>query len=691
MGLNPPAPELAILSNEAALHSLKRPQLLALCKQNGLKGSGKNLDLIARLVDRGRFLATCEVAEDSNEAGDESTASWAVLPAETAGTSASGTGIGAEPAPSDTGMAGSPESSPRASSTLQTAQDASEPAARPATTSIYPSLSALQGIAVSSKEPLLAPADVANSSLGSQTSLPPRPATAESESSYGKAPPFVFGSPVKDARATNAFSFTMPGTLSLSTISATMDEAHQRRDTTAIDAVMEEMTRRAAQARAAAETSGIHRSNSSTLLSSLPGDASHEPAKGKKADFDSSHRRTFDKMDSITNHWAAKRSIHSSMDLAGMTRSDHEEAEPQAKRPRPISLQQSSQASVRDNKIVAALRESGWSTSAERGTAVSLSGTVRNGIASLARSLKDTKSGEPAATVSAQARRKRQLELAKARRKSGVSSSVGLAKRRPSLGVGPKPRAIPPVPQLNIRQVSGAPPSHAQAGAAQADVQSKIADRPTPRFAAPTASTSTRAALTAAASPSVHRSGISPKKPTARKHFDLQASLKRPMLWRTHLRSPATTTPIPQKAGLGEDSSLGADGATATSLTRNAAFGRLLALPQAPTSPFTAPALAGESPAPSPSAVASGSHVPLTWQPPAVTKGPLMPATPKPAKPPGPSTLEPSAVKKTVSAASRSMRGAEKATAKKRLEGLDSHARMVRAKAAAAKARVKPT
>jgi hypothetical protein len=44
MGVDPPAqaiPELAILSNAAALHSLKRPQLVALCKQHGLKGSGK--------------------------------------------------------------------------------------------------------------------------------------------------------------------------------------------------------------------------------------------------------------------------------------------------------------------------------------------------------------------------------------------------------------------------------------------------------------------------------------------------------------------------------------------------------------------------------------------------------------------------------------------------------------------------
>lgn len=35
------APELAILTNPAALHALKRAQLLVLCKQHGVKGSGK--------------------------------------------------------------------------------------------------------------------------------------------------------------------------------------------------------------------------------------------------------------------------------------------------------------------------------------------------------------------------------------------------------------------------------------------------------------------------------------------------------------------------------------------------------------------------------------------------------------------------------------------------------------------------
>lgn len=35
------SPTTAILTDSPALHSLKRPQLLALCKQHNLKGNGK--------------------------------------------------------------------------------------------------------------------------------------------------------------------------------------------------------------------------------------------------------------------------------------------------------------------------------------------------------------------------------------------------------------------------------------------------------------------------------------------------------------------------------------------------------------------------------------------------------------------------------------------------------------------------
>ena len=205
--------------------------------------------------------------------------------------------------------------------------------------------------------------------------------------------------------------------------------------------MIEEMTRRAAEARALAEASGVKRS-SSMLLGSLAASSTQPSSQGKSAVFEASHKRTFDRMDSITNHWAAKRSVHSSTDLAGMTRSDSrskisdEGSEPQSKRLKPAVVLQSARGSDRDNKLVARLRESGWSSSANQRVAPSIADSLGRGVASLARSGKEVKAGEQATSRSEQARRKRQLELAKARRKSGAVNRVGLSKRRPSLGVG---------------------------------------------------------------------------------------------------------------------------------------------------------------------------------------------------------------------------------------------------------------
>ncbi|GAA5945140.1 hypothetical protein JCM10213_001573 [Rhodosporidiobolus nylandii] len=77
----PPAPATAILRNEAALFSLKRPQLTALCKEHGLKRSGKNVDLIQRLQEHGAVLTAQQErgVEDSMCLADTSNASWAVL------------------------------------------------------------------------------------------------------------------------------------------------------------------------------------------------------------------------------------------------------------------------------------------------------------------------------------------------------------------------------------------------------------------------------------------------------------------------------------------------------------------------------------------------------------------------------------------------------------------------------------
>lgn len=301
--------------------------------------------------------------------------------------------------------------------------------------SIYPSLSAFH---TENPSTVSLPAALSDTAYFARPSL--RPEVADAASSSGR---FVFGSPVKEAACatgSKAFTFTMPGTLTASMGSTTMEEVEDPKPT-AVESVMEEMTRRAAEARALAETSGIKRS-SSLLLGSLAASSTQPATQGKRAVFEASHKRTFDRMDSITNHWAAKRSIYSTSDLAGLTRSDSrskisdEGAEPQAKRLKPAVTNQSTRGSERDNKVVARLRESGWSSAADERMAPSVADSLSSGVASLTRSRKEVKAGEQAASLSEQARRKRQLELAKARRKSGAVNGIGLSKRRPSLGVG---------------------------------------------------------------------------------------------------------------------------------------------------------------------------------------------------------------------------------------------------------------
>ncbi|GAA5982589.1 hypothetical protein JCM10908_006708 [Rhodotorula pacifica] len=732
------APELAILSNEAALHSLKRPQLLALCKQHGIKGSGKNVDLIARLEERGRFLATCSPEKEDIEVGDGSTASWAIVrPAEMADEPVQ-PDFGPAPENPDScnstaGSSGSMASTLRSAGTafLRTIRSSTSssklaaptepestkpPMAKNTTTGIYPSLSAFQ-LSESPSTAASSPAtEISDTRLISPESGPPPASTANPNAVQSTTyAPFVFGSPVKDSgpEVSKAFTFAMPGTLFASTSSTNSEQANSP-EPTAIDAVMEEMTRRAAEARAVAEASGIKRS-SSVLFGSSAGHFTS--SQGKKTAFDASHKRTFDKMDSITNHWAAKRSVQSSMNLAGMARSTSqrkigdEGSEPQAKRAKSTALLQDVKSKSRDDKMVAALRDSGWSTSADQRTAVSLSASVRSGVSSLSRSRNAGKPIAQSASQVEQARRRRQLELATARRKSGASNGIGLSKRRPSLGVGPKASKMTPASlyRATVRKLQAAPPvpplppqAHLSASSATPTGSSTpvrpynfTGARPTPRFAAPTASTSSRAALTAAATPIGQRNTHSPEKPPARKRADLQESLKRPMTWKSHLCSPAVTRASENRSPVTSTAtaSMPSAGSKDASPTEKATIGKLLALPQAPTSPFAFPA-AALSPMASgavTSAPPSISHPTASWQPPNITKKPLQPITPKPAQPSHPSFVKPNTVKKTVSTSSRTVRGQEKTTARQQLGGLETHARMVRAKAAAARARAKPS
>lgn len=56
-----------ILLNSPALHSLKRAQLIGLCKRHGLRAAGKNVELIDRLKEHGRSGALMSLSDDEND------------------------------------------------------------------------------------------------------------------------------------------------------------------------------------------------------------------------------------------------------------------------------------------------------------------------------------------------------------------------------------------------------------------------------------------------------------------------------------------------------------------------------------------------------------------------------------------------------------------------------------------------
>ncbi|SCZ87905.1 BZ3500_MvSof-1268-A1-R1_Chr2-3g05373 [Microbotryum saponariae] len=80
MASSPTRPEVAILCHSPALNALKRPQLVALAKEFGLKASGKNVELIERLKHHGQELARkprASTTPPDQEAGEET--SWMVI------------------------------------------------------------------------------------------------------------------------------------------------------------------------------------------------------------------------------------------------------------------------------------------------------------------------------------------------------------------------------------------------------------------------------------------------------------------------------------------------------------------------------------------------------------------------------------------------------------------------------------
>ena len=73
----------AVIQNSPALHSLKRQQLVQLCKSHSLKANGKNVELIDRLKQHGSGLPPESLDycwEDSDEEADDVTPSATPAP-----------------------------------------------------------------------------------------------------------------------------------------------------------------------------------------------------------------------------------------------------------------------------------------------------------------------------------------------------------------------------------------------------------------------------------------------------------------------------------------------------------------------------------------------------------------------------------------------------------------------------------
>ncbi|KAM0751965.1 hypothetical protein T439DRAFT_379104 [Meredithblackwellia eburnea MCA 4105] len=177
-------------------------------------------------------------------------------------------------------------------------------------------------------------------------------------------------------------------------------------------------------------------------------------AKEKMGTFDGKHKRAFDKMDSIMSHYAANRG-HPTVPAPGASTSSA------MKRPSPwASLGTSSLSAAKrlktsattslttertdrqekkkmEKKMVAALRDEGWTAISpppvpSKITFAETSAAARIGEASRSK-------GTFEATDEEKARKKRQMELAKARRLSGAGTP-GVSGRRRSTIIGRQPK-----------------------------------------------------------------------------------------------------------------------------------------------------------------------------------------------------------------------------------------------------------
>ncbi|GAA5826810.1 hypothetical protein JCM3770_004700 [Rhodotorula araucariae] len=813
-----PSPEEQVLSNSPALHSLKRPQLLALCRQFGLRGAGKNTELVARLEAHGALLAQSGDPSvlQPHDPADVSAASWAVVasdavpvndevlaefgvrgpsssdslaaPGSATLGSASSTSVGSTIRSVGATLLRALVDPGRKNETAKGEAAAHEPCPHlscgPRTWN-----SQEQAEEEFADELGLDGVQAGGIRLPSRSTMPdPTVDTPTDSQPLGRPlphtePSFVFGSPPPPTAPSSTFTFTMPGALFASTSSTTSTASNAsvaEPTACAMDAIMAEMNRRAAESRA---TASRPRGSSSLLYhAGAAGGPKLSPSKGSKAAFDESHKRRFDKMDSITTHWAAKRALPSSSSslsaLAGMSRSVSARSlianadtpvqanEPAAKRikrapskpfgPGRVAGGPGSNKTAGEKRLVSALRDEGWSAAPVASSSFSLSSSMHPP----ARPREVREDVKPREAIERE-RRKRQLELAKARRKSGAANGAGLSRRRPSLGVGPNPtgstasrlfkstmRKLTPTSSFSPSNAKTAfPPLAGSTSSRTLAPANSTRPLPTsvagsiPRFAASTASSSSRSAI-ASTSTSV---AVSPPKKAQPgwKKFDLQASLQRPLSWKTpHLATPAPcegaspSAPRPSStafypAGSASKRRTAAQGGFPKRVANKglpspvrpaqkipaessapAAAVAVVDEPVAPLPTLSGTTLLRNAPGPAPLPLqpltniapdAAASPVFGVWQPPAVTKRPVLPssssvsiasgiassavtatatATALPAAAPAPR-------KKLVSSATRAARGGEKACAKAHVERLESRARKVRAAAAAASAKTR--
>ncbi|GAA5850961.1 hypothetical protein JCM3766R1_003958 [Sporobolomyces carnicolor] len=642
-------PEIEILSNACALHSLKRAQLTRLCKRFNLKANGKNVELIQRLEQLGKDLHPTSTETPTAAPSDQS---WDLV-------SCPSTSVLLERdqnleefgrLPRDRSWLPKSTSNSSIASTIRSCRTAVARKLNPssiddspvdtlgqndaADDSVYPSLAeafekfplpparfdpdatlesfdhsiegAIRRVTThttvdSSMRHDLDGDDETTSNVEDKEErqhserdavLPP---TAVLENA-----PFVFGSSLSAAPEKASFNFAMPATtttkmpgafLSLSTTSSASESAPQPSETEPPPqaealtqpasrprprfSIIEEMNQRARQSRLEAERLGIKLGSGGAKKRKSCADGDEDEGERAKMGkvFEGKHRKVFDQMDSITNHYAAKRSVVRSTSSASKSSlfRNKDTSDPSSAKERPMKRLKSvsppatkpilTSSSIASKKptVVSALRESGWTASSSERPPTS----------------QDQMDKE-------QRENKRRFELAKARRKSGSSAAgstpfrsraaatggTKIAPRRRSLSKPPfcpfrmgaedctfpakpsGPVATPSVGSSFLKTTLKRFTSSTNPGKKSATSASALPSSSSmPRFATPTASSNSRSARIA---PSTSTSSLAskqksvPVKPSEPgwKRFNLQESLKRPMTWTTSSKPLATSNAV---------------------------------------------------------------------------------------------------------------------------------------------------